>query len=161
MSKTIILYAKRNTGMVALLYLKAKGYNIVVADDSDDMVKETATNIGCYIRDTDYLLHTDFDVFVCVHGTRIFNKSQLDTGLFVNIHPTKYNGHNPVKKYIANKDTGGCIRAMGMIEEVDAGELIHQENFETPICNTYADFYNIALPYYCKTLEKTLEKLGI
>lgn len=154
MSK-IVLYARRNVGMAALAYLKGLGHKlIIISDDKDVLWMAKTFNVG-EIK-LHHLPYHPHDLFICVHGNRIIPPNNLH-GNMVNIHPTKYNGHNPVKRYIENFDTDGCVRAMRMIEEVDAGELIHQENFETRVCKTYADFYNIALPHYFKAINKALE----
>lgn len=156
MSK-IILYTRRNVGMITLSYLKGLSHKVVlISEDSDILWLAKSLNVGAI--KIEHLPYHPHDLFLCVHGDKIIPKEYLHDYM-VNIHPTKYNGHNPVKKYIANQDTDGCIRAMKMIEEVDAGELIHKENFITPVCSNYADFYNIAFPYYFKTIKTVLDKI--
>lgn len=157
----ILFYGKRNTGVIALLFLASKQrLNIVVADECDHDVLEIARRIGLRIASMDLELFTKtFDYLFCVHGTRIFDKDELIDKRFINFHPTHYNGHNPVKKFISNKDTTGSVRSMYMTEEIDAGELIAEEKFETGICHDYADFYNVAYIHYLRCLDKTLEKI--
>ena len=46
-----------------------------------------------------------------------------------------------------------------MIKEVDAGEVIGRINFETPVIETYAEFYNIAYRYYIKCLDYSLKTI--
>lgn len=162
--RTILLYGKRNTGVIALLYLKAKGYDVKVADDSDILVQSIANDLKCKIVYTDLELQTKtFDLFLCVHGTRIFEGDELVEGKMVNIHPClyKYKGHNPIKRYILNEDETGSVESHYMVAEVDAGEVIHREDFATGKVKNYESFYNIAYPFYIKTIDKTLEKLGI
>jgi methionyl-tRNA formyltransferase len=164
MSKTIVLYTNRNVGATALMYLVAKGYNVYIISEDKDVL-EVASNLGCISFEYFDLTGLDFDLFLCVHGRKVIPKEYLVDGKMVNIHPClslNYKGHNPIKRYIENKEQVGSVESHYMVEEVDAGEIIHQEFFPTGLCNTYADFYNIANPfYYIKCIEKTLEKLGI
>ena len=55
-----------------------------------------------------------------------------------------------------NKDRLASVESHWMVEEVDAGDVIHSEYFETPEITSYAEFYNIALPYYFSCIHKTL-----
>jgi hypothetical protein len=148
----IVLYARRNTGMACLAYLKGRGHKVIVISDDKDVLW-MAKALGCSEIKLYHLPYHPHDLFICIHGDKIIPKEHLHINM-VNLHPTKYNGHNPVKKFINNGDTDGCVRAIKMIEEVDAGDLLHQENFEVPLCQTYAEYYNVALPHYFKTLEK-------
>lgn len=158
--KTIILYGRRNVATLCLSYLVARNYNVKVVSDDGNVIW-LAEKLGCDIRTIGN--KGFFDLLLCVHGTHIFSKDELKHGVHVNIHPTleKYRGNNPIKKYIENKDFEGSVSSHYMVEEVDRGDVIHQEFFETPICNSYADFYNIAYPFYLKTIEQTLYKLEI
>lgn len=159
--RQIILYANRNVGVAALCYLKARGYDLLIITEDKDVEWMARRFRLPVLPSIDYLRKINYDLFLCVHGRKIIPKECLVENKMVNIHPTKYNGHNPVKKYIENEDTDGCTRAIRMVEDVDAGELLHQENFKTPICNNYADFYNVALIYYYKCLEQTLKILAV
>jgi methionyl-tRNA formyltransferase len=156
MKKTIVLYGRRNTAAMCLVYLVAKGYNVKVV--SDDMnVLWMAEKLKVEVRRMEERGY--FDMLLCVHGRHIFSYEELVQAPHVNIHPAleKYRGHNPIKSYIENKDIDGSVSSHYMVEEVDAGKVIHTEYFETPICHSYADFYNVAYPYYIKLLDKTLE----
>lgn len=157
----ILFYGKRNTGVICLLFLKAKGdINVVVADESDDNVLIVARLVGIKVVNLNLELFTKtFDYLFCVHGTRIFDGDELVKDRFINFHPTHYNGHNPVKKFIKNKDTQGSVRAMYMIDRVDEGELIAEETFKTGVCHEYADYYNIAYIYYINLISKVLGKI--
>ena len=152
----IVFYGRRNVGMLVLTYLVAKGHEVKVI--ADDIVAETAEMLGCPIVNFETM--GEFDLFICCHGSKIIDKKYLNDK-FINIHPClyKYKGHSPIKRYIENKDESGSVEAQWMVEEVDAGEVIHQEFFETPKLTTFAEFYNIALPYYLKCIDKTLEAL--
>lgn len=162
--KTIVLYGKRVVGQIALSYLVARKFNVIVVDDSDIGVKHLANKYGVKVASTDYELSMNsYDLFICVHGTRIIEKEYLHPGRMVNIHPClfKYKGHNPIKRYIENGDTEGSVASHFMTEIVDEGEVIYEAFFDTPVCNSYADFYNVALPMYFLVLDKTLEGLNI
>ena len=161
--KTIILYANRNVGLAALCYLKAKGYDVMVITE-DENVEWMARRFGIpVLPNIGYIKKISFDLCLCVHGKKIIPKECLVENKMVNIHPClyKYKGHNPIKRYIFGQDTDATIEAQWLIEEVDGGDVIWRENFKTPICNNYADFYNVALIYYYKCLEQTLKILGI
>lgn len=155
---TIVLYTRRNVGLLALSHLVAKEHCVKVITDDENVVA-MGVSFGVQFVELDTM--GDFDLFICCHGNKIIDKKYLVEKKFINIHPClyKYKGHNPIKRYIENKDILGSVESQYMIEEVDAGEVIHQEFFETPICQTYADFYNVALPYYAKCLDKTLKCL--
>lgn len=153
----IVFYGKRNVGMVVLTYLVAKGHSVKVI--SDDIVAETAKMLGCPIVNFETM--GEFDLFICCHGSKIIDKKYLVDGKFLNIHPClyKYKGHSPIRRYIENKDESGSVEVQYMIEEVDGGAVIHQEFFETPKVTTFAEFYNLALPYYLRAINKALEKI--
>ena len=160
----IILYGRRNTGMIALLYLKARGYNVVVADDSDWLVRAVASNLGVLVTNTDMELFTKtFDLFICVHGTRIFTPDELVVGKMVNIHPClwKYKGKDPISRYIQNKDELGSVESHFIVKKVDAGDVICRTEFLTGVVKTHEEFYNTALPFYTTVIGDTLHKLGI
>lgn len=158
--KTIILYCNRNVGVAALCYLKARGYDLLVITDKDEDVEWAARKLGVPILpNLDYIHKITFDLFICVHGRKIVEVENLVAGKMVNIHPClyKYKGHNPIKRYILGKDTDATVEAQWLIEEVDGGEVICKEDFQTPVCSNYADFYNVALIYYYKVLDKVLK----
>ncbi len=152
----IILYTRRNVGMYCLSHLVALGHDVSVITD-DKNVEWLAERYGCKIVRIDDM--GEFDYFICIHGNKIIPSRFLQEGKMINIHPClyKYKGHNPIKRYIVGKDTDATVESQWMIEEVDAGDVIFQQKFITPICNSYADFYNVAVPFYYSCLEKTLE----
>lgn len=156
--KTVALYCNRNVGMVALFYILAKGYKVkLISNDFDVLWFEPKLDVEPVTFNT----VGDFDLFLCVHGTKILSKEFLSKGICVNVHPNLplYKGKDPIARYIMNKDRNATVDSHYMTEVVDEGEVIHSEKFTTPFCSTYADFYNVALPYYGKVIEKTLEKV--
>ena len=155
----LVLYTRRNVGMYCLSHLVALGHEVSVISD-DPNVRWLAERYGCKIYNFD-TMGKDFDLFLCIHGDQILPNGILVDKKMVNIHPClyKYKGHNPIKRYILGKDTDATVESQFLIEEVDGGEVIHQEHFKTPICNNFSDFYNVALVYYYKTIEATLNKL--
>lgn len=155
---TVILYTRRNVGMIALSWFVAKGYSVRVITD-DINVKWLAYTLGQQIVSFDTM--GGYDFFASVHGWKVVPKKHLKEGVSFNVHPClgKYPGHDPIRKYIMNQDTEASVESHFMTNEVDKGEVIAQEFFTTPICETYADFYNEAFCSYYKILEATMEKL--
>lgn len=143
--------------MCVLAYLVAKGHSVKVISD-DPTVLELAGMLNCPIVNFETM--GEFDLFVCCHGNKIIDKKYLN-GKFINIHPClyKYKGHNPIKRFIENKDESASVEAQWLIEEVDAGDVIHSEFFETSKVTNYAEFYNIALPYYFRCIDRALRKI--
>lgn len=101
----------------------------------------------------------EFDIFLCVHGNKVIDKKYLTKGKMFNVHPClyKYKGHNPIKRYILNEDEEGTVEVQYLIEEVDGGDVIHREVFHTGRVKDYASFYNIALPFYFKAIDRALK----
>ena len=161
----IILYTRRNVGMYCLSHLVALGHDVLVITD-DKNVEWLAGRYDCRVISLDTMYNFGmFELFLCIHGNKIVSRDILLRGWahyaeFVNIHPClyKYKGHNPIKRYIIGKDTDATVESHYMTDVVDEGEVIHAENFTTPICSSYADFYNVALPYYIKCLDETLNR---
>lgn len=160
MKKTIIFYGRRNTGLIVLPFIVAKGYNVKVMSD-DVTVQWTAAALGLEMVELDTM--GKFDLFLSCHGTIIIKKKYLDLGTFVNIHPclNLYPGKDPISKYIADKRIRATVSSHYMIEKIDAGEQICEVPFETPVCETYADFYNVAYRYYLICVNETLNRLGL
>jgi len=156
--REVVFYGRRNTGLYILAYLVAKGYAVKVVSD-DPHILALADNLG--LRIVNFETMGKFDLFICCHGNKIIAEKFLVPGKFINIHPClyKYKGHNPIKRFLENKDGSGSVESQFMVAEVDAGEIIHSEYFETPAVTTFAEYYNIAVPYYFRCIEKTMEKL--
>lgn len=158
----IVLYTRRNVGLYCLSHLIAMGHEVRVMTDDED-VKWLCDVYACrVIENGDWKNVGLYDLFLCVHGDKIIPKNYIVAGRMINVHPCliSYPGHNPIKKYIENKGVVGSVSTQWLINEVDKGEIIHTEWFDTPGCKTYADFYNIALPYYFKAIQNTLEKIA-
>lgn len=155
---TIVLYANRNVGLLVLSYLRAMGHIVYVIHDGDQQMEDLCNMLGVEVVTLETM--PPHDLLLCCHGRKIIPKEYL-TGLCVNIHPClfKYKGHNPVKRYIANKDTLGSVESHYLTEVVDGGDVIHQEFFETTPITDFANFYNIATPYYYMCVNETLAKL--
>lgn len=151
----IVLYGRRNVALIALSYLSALGHTVKVVSD-DGNVFWLAKRLGCDIVKLETM--GDFDIFISVHGWQIVPMEYLEGKMAYNIHPClfKYKGHNPIKRYIENKDTIGSVACHMMTEVVDEGELVYEYKFETGVVNSYAEYYNIATPFYYKILDKIL-----
>ena len=157
--KTIIFYGRAQVGAVVLSYLVAKGYTVKVIPE-DEMIKDLCRYYNLEIVNLDTM--GEFDLFICCHGKKIIDEKYLK-GKFINIHPClwKYKGHDPIKRYIENKDIEASVESHYMVKEVDAGEVITRILFETPIINSYGEFYNLALPHYLQCIDGTLKRIWI
>jgi methionyl-tRNA formyltransferase len=141
-----------------LAHLLAKGFKVKVITE-DALIRRCARYYNVEIITFETM--GEFDLFICCHGRKIIPNKYLIEGKFINIHPClyKYKGHNPIKRYIKNEDTVGSVECQFMVEEVDAGEIINQQFFNTPVATSYAVFYNIAWPYYLECVDETLRRL--
>lgn len=157
--KKIVLYTRRNVGLYALSYLKAKGFEVKIVTD-DHWVRDLADYY--WVEEVTMETMGDFDLLLSVHWHKIIPKEYLSKGVCVNIHPCiKYKGKDPIRRYIENKDMTGTIDSHYMIEKPDEGELICSLSFMTGEVKNYADFYNQVVPMYFSIFELTLEKLNI
>lgn len=156
--KTIVLYTRRNVGLYALSYLMAKGFKVKVITD-DYFVHKLAGYLGCELVDLDSM--GEFDLFLCVHGDKAIPEQYLQDGKFINIHPclSKYKGHNPIKRFIQNKDIYASVDAHYMTSVIDEGEIICSVPFATGEIKNYAEYYNVATPFYYICFEKVIQKL--
>jgi len=153
----VVFYGKRNTGVLVLLYLIGRGFEISVIPE-DKMVLDIADYFKLPIVSLDKM--GVFDLFICCHGNKIIPKEYLIQDKFINIHPCiRYKGHDPIKRYIENEDTEASIDSHYMTERVDEGELIKSIKFTTPIVRSYAEFYNIAYQHYITCIHETLQSL--
>ncbi len=156
--KNIVLYTRRNTGLYALSYLMAKGFKVKVITD-DYFVHKLAVYLGCELVDLSNM--GEFDFFLCVHGDKVIGEQYLEDKKFINIHPClgKYKGHNPIKRFIQNKDTYASVDAHYMTNVVDEGEVICSVQFATGEIKNHAEFYNVAVPFYYICFENIIEKI--
>lgn len=158
--KKILLFTRRNVGLISLSYLIARGHKVyVISDDAD--VLWLALSLGAiarphikYVKD-----FGDFDMVLSVHWNKVIPVEYFNGKPAVNVHPllTWYKGKNPVSRYIENKNTSASVESHYMTDVVDEGEVICREFFETEVIDSYASFYNIALPYYFRIIERTLK----
>lgn len=154
----IVLFCRRNVGLYCLSHLVAKGYKVKVITD-DENIRWLAGVYGCELVDLESM--GEFDLAISVHWNKIISVKYFNGKPTFNVHPCLdlYRGKNPVKKYIENKNRISSITSHYMIEEVDAGAEIYSETFFTGVISTYQEFYDIALPFYFRVLDKTLEIL--
>ena len=158
---TIILYTRRNVGLYALSYLKAKGYNVKVLTD-DHWVSRMAKWLD--VEEVTIGSMGEYDYFFSVHGVEFIPMEYLKEGKSINFHPCLsigYKGHNPIKRYIKDKQVHATIDAHYMTNEIDEGEIIDTVSFATGRVRGYAEFYNIAVPMYYLCFEQVLLKLNI
>lgn len=154
--KTIVLFARHNTGVIALSHLWALGHNVKVVTNDMNVVS-VAKLYGCELVGAEYM--GTFDMVLSVHWDKIIPTFLFNRKPAVNIHPClfKYKGKDPIRKHIDNKDTVGSVAAHHMIDKVDEGKLICEYMFDTGVCRSYGEFYNTAFLYYYKTINKVLE----
>jgi len=160
MIDNIIFYGRTQVGLVVLLYLLAKKKRISVVPE-DEIIEKVASVFKLRKIHLEDIEKENFDIFVCCHGKKILPERFLKKNRFINIHPClfKYKGHDPIRKYMENKDTYASVESHYMTKDVDQGEVIQSVFFSTPIINSYEQFYNIAIPYYLECIHKTLEKI--
>lgn len=158
MKKKIILLTRRNVGIYSLSLLVAMGYEVKVITD-DKNVKWLAGVLNCELVDLDTM--GEYDLLLSIHWHKIIDTKYFEYGSAINIHPclTWYKGKNPVKRYIANKNTTASVESHWMTDVVDEGEVVHQEFFETSVIEKYQEFYDIALPFYFRCIEQTVKKV--
>lgn len=151
----IIFYGARYMGQVVLTYLVAEGHSLAVIPEDDD-IRAVCRYLSLPIVSLDSM--RPFDLFICCHGKRIIAPEYLEPGKFINIHPmlSKYKGHDPIKRYMENKDTLASVESHWMIEKVDSGDIIAQIFFQTPVVRSYGEFYNLAIPHYLRCIHKTM-----
>lgn len=156
---TIILYTRRNVGMCALSYFVAAGHRVKVVTD-DVSIKKLARNLGSPVVDQDTM--GEYDLIVSVHWHKLIPEVYLVGRIGINFHPclSLYRGTNPIKRYIENKNTTASVASHFMTNVFDDGEVICEEFFETGIVESYADFYNQALPYYFRVFAKTMKMIS-
>lgn len=153
----MIFYGRTQVGTVVLSYLVAKGFQVKVIPE-DDMIEKLCDYYGLETRTLDTM---EDELFICCHGAKIIPERYLKEGRFINMHSClfKYKGKDPISRYIQNKDTQASIESHYMVKEVDAGEVIHQVFFETPVVKTHGEYFNIALPHYYTCIHETLKKI--
>lgn len=154
----IILYTRRNVGLYCLSHLVALGHEVKVVTD-DDNVKWLAGRYRCKLVDLETM--GEFDLAISIHWNKIIPDKYLKSGIWANIHPALYlfRGKNPIKKYMEEKRRLGSVESHYMTSVVDGGEVIHQEFFHTPVITDYTQYYDIAIKFYFKTLDETLNKI--
>jgi len=157
----IVFYGGQRAGIVVLLYLLAKQHEVVVVA-VDSFVEGIARLFGLKMISVDDIAGEHFHVLVCCHGRRMIPGMVLDFHVCINIHPclSKYKGADPIGRYMENKDTCGSVGCHFMTGEVDAGDVIHEVFFDTPVVASYCEFYNIALPFYIDCVHHSLNILG-
>lgn len=156
--KIIILCTRRNVGLYSLTFLVSLGYDVKVITD-DENVKWLANVLNCELVDFETM--GEYDLLLSIHWSKVIDVKYFEYGSAINIHPclSWYKGINPVKRYIANKNTKASVESHWMIAEADEGEVVHQEFFDTTPIEKYQEFYDIALKFYLLCIEQTLKKV--
>jgi hypothetical protein len=159
-NKRIVLFARRNMGLLALVYLLSrKKKSLKVVTDDEHIISYAKSNrVEVVSVDT----MGDYDLLVSVHWNKIIPVEYLKQGKSFNVHPCLrlYRGKDPVRRYIDNRNTEATVESHYMTEVIDGGAVIHFEKFETGVINSHERFYNIAFPYYLKCLDETMNKIS-
>ena len=159
--KTIILFTRRNTGLIALSHLVALGHNVMVVTD-DDNVKWMAARLGCKLVSQEDLVNYKYDYVFSVHWHRKIPMWAMPDNNGVNFHPCLtigLKGKDPISRYIQTGMAHATIDSHYMTSQIDEGEVIHTENILMCMPKSHAEFYNEAFPYYWKCIDETLNKL--
>lgn len=153
----IVFYGGERVGMVVLLYLLAKQYEVIVVP-VDSFVEYVAGLFGLRKIVFDDIAGESFDVLVCCHGRKMVSKVVFDSHVCINIHPClfKYKGADPIGRYIMNKDVKASVGCHFMSDVVDAGEVVYEVFFTTPVISCYSEFYIISLPFYVDCIHHSL-----
>lgn len=156
----IVLYTRRNVGLIALSHLVALGHDVMAVTD-DANVAWLATRLGCNVVAEQHVENHSYDYIFSVHWHKKISMGLIQNNNGINFHPclSLYKGKDPISKYIKDKQVIGSVSSHIMTEKFDEGEVIHEEYFETGVINDYASFYNQAFPYYWKCIDETLNKI--
>ena len=156
----IVLYTRRNTGLIALSHLVALGHDVMVVTD-DDNVKWLAERFGCILVHEQNAGSCDYDYIFSVHWHKKISMKLMPHNNGINFHPclSLYKGKDPISRYIQDKQTRGSVSSHIMTSVFDEGEVIHEEYFETGVVSSYAEFYNQAFFHYWKCIDETLNKI--
>lgn len=163
----IIFYGGKQAGMVSLLTLLALKEKIVCVIPVDEIVRETAKNLGLKVKEVKdinnkkivkYLKSLKPDLLVCCHGRQILKKDILAIGC-INLHPClyKYKGANPIERLLKDKEKKASIGVHWMTEKLDKGKVIVEKFLEDKGSNII-EVYNELYPVYSEVLIKALKK---
>lgn len=106
------------------------------------------------------------DIICAVAYGKIIPKEILDIPKYgcVNVHPSllpKYRGATPIQTAIINGDTVTGVTTLYMNEELDAGDIILQEEINIENHQTTGDIWEIASRVGSELLVETLSKIEI
>lgn len=142
---------------MALSYLVALGYKVKVVSDDEDVIW-LANTLFCEVVTMETM--GEYDILFSVHWDKIIPTKYLSKPS-VNFHPClfKYKGRNPIQRYIDNKDKLGSVESHYMTDKVDGGQRVIGIFFETGEISSFAEYYNLALPYYFKCIKQTIDAI--
>jgi len=163
----IAFYGGKQAGLITLLSIIAKGYNVKIIIPEDDIIKEAAKNFNIPIIEKklvnekstiEKFKKKNINLFVCCHARKILKQDILKFNC-INLHPClyKYKGADPVHRLIKEKNTKASVAVHYMIEEVDAGEVIIEIFKEVEIdsiISVYNQIYSLYSVAICKALDK-------
>ncbi|MCB9805867.1 hypothetical protein H6775_01765 [Candidatus Nomurabacteria bacterium] len=167
----IIFYGARASGLLSLLTILSKGYEVVAVVSDDEGIIALAKNIGIDLfgppvlnteEFTNQMLEKKAKTFFCCHGRRIIKNIILDNFISVNVHPClyKYKGADPIGRMLEDGETKGSVAVHYMTEEVDEGEVV-AEIFKEIESKNVIEVYNELYPVYAEVTAVALDKINI
>ncbi|MBM3200949.1 MAG: methionyl-tRNA formyltransferase [Chlamydiae bacterium] len=104
------------------------------------------------------------DVFVVVSYGQILKQNLLDAAkiLPINIHPSMlplYRGPSPIRAPLLNKDSATGVTIMKMVLEMDAGDILMQEEFVIPEDMVFTELEGHLLNLSCRLIMEVLQKM--
>ena len=158
----ITFYGGQKAGIIALLTLKALGFDVKVIAEDDD-VFNMAEALGLPVRKIENInkMEIEADLIVLCHARQIIGKELISKFKIINLHPClyAYKGGDPVGRMLKDGVTKASVGCHHVIEEVDAGEVI-VEDFKEVTGKTYAEVYSELYPLYSQVLIKALSLIN-
>ncbi len=152
----VLFYGNQVAGMVALLAVKAAGYDVV------EVWQDEGYGIPLAVGATAPALWPDCeaDVLLCVHGRQVVPAWVLDRFRFggINLHPFlgRFPGANPAARAIDAGVTEASVWSHRMTPEVDKGEVLAVARAPMPTSPTVERVYNVLYPLYAQVAVEAL-----
>jgi len=162
----ICFIGAKQTGIVGLLTLLSKGFNILSAVSySKDLTKIlNMLNVPSYnsVHDGNFIKELrQSDILISVHAREIIGPELLKLPKLccINVHPYlyKYKGANPVSRALKDKEFKASVGAHIMGEKVDWGEVIVEEFVDVTGSRSTEEVYNKLYPHYVIIILKMLD----
>ncbi len=168
----IAFYGGQTAGLVVLLTLLAKDYDIVFVIPEDELINHAAKLFKLKIKSKLFLNKKSFikelkervDLLICCHGREILPNELIHNLKCINLHPClyKYKGARPVMRLIKDKNPKASVGSHWMVSKVDSGSVILEKfkKIKSVQSKTEAEVYNELYPVYVEVIIESLKKLG-